>query len=116
MPTEEIKIELHAALYKAESGLWIARGLRYDIIGEGETDAQAIAHFVAAVRAEIEFARADERAPFDGVPRTSSGFLRWWEERKQTQRMRELSPGDLAAYAPPAWMILAMERESLGAA
>jgi hypothetical protein len=113
MATEEIRIELHAALYKADSGLWVAKGLEYDIIGEGDTDAQAIKHFVAAVCAEFEFAKADHRKLFEGMPRTPPGFLQWWRDRKKTRTTRELSAGDLAAYAPPAWMILAMERDSL---
>lgn len=66
----------HTGLKSGENR-WIARGLFYDFIGEGSCATEAVRNFFLSINAEFEFARIDERQPFEDLPQTPSKFINW---------------------------------------
>jgi hypothetical protein len=113
---DSVEMELEVAVFEDEdrTGLseaehrWIARSLRFEIFGVGDTPRDALSSFVAALEAEREFARAAQREPFIGLPTASPKFVAWWET--VSKRKLEVAP-TMVSNVPEPWMIRAMERE-----
>lgn len=101
---------LEVAVFKQEgTESYIARAVQYDFVGEGDSEREALSSLARAVRAEFEFAKADGRKPFEGLPKPPEGFLTWWKGAKAAAEVRELGR-EMSESIPPPWMIVAMER------
>jgi hypothetical protein len=67
-----------------DSGLWVARGLEYDIGAQAPDLDTLHARFEAALEAEMQMSLEDSGVPFAGVEPAPERFHEMWKQRSRT--------------------------------